>query len=112
MLHRNLLQRVRDGTGEVLRVTGLPLQDDAERENRIRFFLEREFPHHDWNFKGAGDVMERNGRARREQLQFFGGMINESLDVGRIELARDNREMALPLCGAGASRCKRGHFSE
>ena len=35
-------------------------------------------------------------------LQFLGGMIHEALDVLPVEQARDNREVALRLCGVGS----------
>ena len=112
VLDRDLLQRVRDGMGQILGVAGFPLQDDAESENRIRFFLQREFPHHDWNFKGARHLMQRNDRGRRERFQFLGGVIDEALDVLPVEQARDDREVALPSVGVGSGWGKRGHLSE
>ena len=96
---------------EILGVTGFPLQDDAQSKNRIRPFLERKLPHDDRNFKCARNLMERNNRIRRKRLQFLGGMLDEAPDVLSVKEARDNREMALPLFGAGMGRSKCGHFS-
>ena len=62
MLDRDPLQRVRDGPSEVLRVARFPLQDHAERENRVCRFLERQFADDHWNFECAWDLMERDRR--------------------------------------------------
>ena len=58
MFHGDLLQRVCNGTSQVLGVAGFPLQDDAERENRLRLFLQRDFPDDYRNFKCTWDLME------------------------------------------------------
>ena len=55
--------------------------------------------------------MERDGRVGRQRLQFLCGVIHKALDVIPVELARDNREVALAFCGARAGRSKRRHFS-
>ena len=53
-------RRSRSGR-DVRRDSVLPLQDDAEGDDGVRFFLQRDFANDDRNFKGARNLMERDG---------------------------------------------------
>ena len=65
IIQRDPLERVSDGTGQIVRVIGLSLQNDAEREDHVRLFLLGQLAHHDRNFKCTGDSMKRHLRQRR-----------------------------------------------
>ena len=65
IIQRDPLEGVSDGTGQILRVIGLSLQNDAEGDDHVRFFLLGQLAHHDRNFKRAWDLMERPTLRRR-----------------------------------------------
>ena len=105
MIDRDLLERVGDGAGQILGVAGFALQNHAEREDRVRLFLQRDLAHHDRDLKRARHLMNGNVRRRRKRAQFGEGMIDQALDVGPVEQARDDREMLFaPRRCAGARR--------
>ena len=94
------LQCIRDRAAEILRVIGLSFQNDATSDYGIRFLLQRQFAYNDWNFECPRHSLNRNTRVRRESTQFFGGMINEALNVRRIKLTGHDDERALLVTGA------------
>src|SRR4030095_10730279 len=89
---------------QILRVVGLSFQNDAASDYDIRFFLQRQFAHSDWNFECARHSLDRNTRVRRESTQFFGSMINQAVHVRRIKLTGHDDERALLVTSAGTGR--------
>jgi hypothetical protein len=77
---------------EMIRVLRAALNDDPDRDDRIAAFLQRKLPHHNRDLERAGHLIESDARAWNQVPQLFGRVIDESLHVLGVKLARHERE--------------------
>jgi len=96
------LQGVGDGAAEIVGVIGLTLEDDADGNDGVVFFLGGELADNDGNLECARHLMQSNGGGRSEGPQFFGDVIDQTLHVLGVELAGDDGEAAFAANDAGS----------
>lgn len=95
LLDRDLLQRVRYGSAQILGVGCVTFQNHADSDYSIEVFPQREFAHDDRDFKGAGNFIKSDRCGGSAFAQFGRSVIDQSPDKDGIKLARHNGEGAL-----------------
>jgi hypothetical protein len=64
--------------------------NDADGDDGVGAFLQRELAHDHRDFECAGHLVECDLRVRRQVANFFGRVIDEALNVLGVKLRRDD----------------------
>lgn len=109
MFEGDLLERLGDRLSEMLSMRRFPLQDHAQRDDGVGFFLAGQFLDHDRDFESAWHQVQKDVGVGRKRAQFIGAMSDQALDIFRIELAGDENERAFDVDDARPRRNELRH---
>jgi len=110
VFERNLLQRMRHDLPNVLGMIGLALDNHSQGNDCVRFLFQSHFANEKRDFESTWNKMQDDIGSGREQAQLITTMIDESLDIFGIELARDDDESAFHVDDARPRRNELRHW--